>query len=144
MKGCINEKKIPVLSFPTDKEFWKGFADYVRENIRMDRLQGFLYKPAFRSFVLKGEDGIRYDACARERGGFEVDITLEGTELNAQAILIPSDDGAFIRIHRLNGAPKCRRLRRVLEDRALRDIYLMFHTHETLPGMLDDNGGEHA
>ena len=30
MKGCINEKKIPVLSFPTDKEFWKGFADYVR------------------------------------------------------------------------------------------------------------------
>lgn len=41
MKGCINEKKIPVVSFPTDKKFWKGYADYVRDNIKLKKLRGW-------------------------------------------------------------------------------------------------------
>ena len=144
MKGCINEKKIPVVSFPTDKKFWKGYADYVRDNIKLKKLRGYLKNPPMKDFVLRNEEGFSIEIHARERSGLDIEIRKDGTELEVNSVFLLTDDGIFFHTCCMVGVPKCRRIREWLEKMVIRDFYLMMHTNESLPGVLCIDGGVHV
>lgn len=144
MKGCIKEEKVPVVSFPVEKEFWKGYADYVRDNIKLKKLRGYLKNPPMKEFVLRNEEGFSLEVHAISRGGLDIEIRKDGTELVVNSVFLLTDDGIFFHTCCMVCVPKCRKIREWLEKMVIRDIYLLMHTNEALPGMLHIERGDRA
>lgn len=139
MEGCCEkESGVPVVTFPEERDFWKGYAQYVKDNIGLKALHRVLRKPAIRDFILMGSDGYMYACVSRGRlGGFEVIIRKTDSDLLAHAVLLPTEDGAVFRIYSMENAPACRELRHGIELAAFGDICVMLHTAHCLPGLLN-------